>query len=319
MNLANICHVDKNLLDEKINFFIENDNSLTNHYKEKLYNLIFSSGKRLRPVFTVLGSYFGDNQKNKNIYEIAAMFELIHTASLIHDDIIDNADTRRGNPSTHTKIGEYNAIFLGNYLVSLCCEYISKYNLENIYYNNLNLTSLCKSEIDQQSLLFNFDINYNEYINKTKNKTALLISASLVAGAKLTGATDKTLDILNDYAINLGISFQIIDDILDFTQKRERLGKPNGSDLINGNITLPVILALKDRNLAPKIKKLNKNSSIEEFRECINLIINSDLINKSINISKKFLTKAKKSLKNLKHDKKRILITILDELEKRTY
>lgn len=318
MDLANICNVDKNLLDKKIMELLELDERLPQHYKEDLFKLVFSSGKRIRPIITVLGSYFGEG-KCDDIYNLAAIFELIHTASLIHDDIIDKADTRRGTKAIHIKNGVYKSLMLGNYLVALSSKYISKFNFENIYYNNFSITDLCESEINQQALLFNFDITFDKYIEKTKNKTALLIAASLLGGAKLASANTKTLEILYNYGINLGISFQIIDDILDFTQDKAQLGKPNGADLINGNITLPVIFALQDKKIRSEIQNLNEDSSIDQFDYCIDYILNSKAIGKSKEISKKYLRKAEKSIRRLRHPQKSILINILYELEKRTY
>ena len=319
MDLAKICHVNKELLDEKIKSFLEKDNaSLAPKYRSQLFELMFSSGKRLRPIFTVLGSYFGEADEDE-VYSLAAIFEMIHTASLIHDDIIDKADLRRGKKTLHIENGVYNSIILGNYIVTLCCEYVSKYNFEDYYYNFFHLTDLCDSEIKQQALLFNFDISFSDYINKTKNKTALLIAASLVGGAKLANVSDKELIMLYNYGINLGISFQIIDDILDFTQDKSNLGKPNGADLINGNITLPVIFALKNKKINSEIRKLSKTSSIKDFQKCIQYIINSKAIKKSKKVSKNYLIKAKKAIRKLKHEKKYILYDLLYELEKRTY
>ncbi len=318
MDLASICNVNIKKLDSIIKSFIDIDSLLQLSHKEQLYDLVFSSGKRIRPIFTVLGSYFGEYNEEE-VYKLAAIFELIHTASLIHDDIIDQADIRRGKKALHINTGIYDSIILGNYLVALSSEYISKYDFEKIYYDSFSLTDLCDSEIKQQAMLFNYDITFNEYISKTKNKTALLITASLLGGAKLANVNEKTLKILYQYGINLGISFQIIDDILDFTQDKNHLGKPNGADLMNGNITLPVIYALKDKNISEDIKKLNKNSSTKDFNHCIQYIADSNIILKSKKVSKKYIKKAKKSIRKLNHDKKQILINILDELEKRTY
>lgn len=318
MDLIKICHVNKELLESKIITFLSKDDALNPKYRAQLSELIFSSGKRLRPSFTVLGSYFGEADEDE-VYSLAAIFEMIHTASLIHDDIIDKSDLRRGKKTLHLENGIYNTIILGNYLVTLCCEYISKYNFEDYYYNSFSLTDLCESEILQQALLFDFNISFNDYINKTKNKTALLIAASLVGGAKLANVSKDVLKMLYNYAINLGISFQIIDDILDFTQDKSNLGKPNGADLINGNITLPVIFALRDRKINNKIRNLHKNSPIEDFQECIQYISQSNAIYKSKQVSKRYIRKAEKAIRKLKHDKKEILIDLLHELEKRTY
>ncbi|HEY8364188.1 MAG TPA: polyprenyl synthetase family protein [Haloplasmataceae bacterium] len=319
MNLAEICNVDMKLLDKSIKELLDKDKELPYYYKQQLENLIFSSGKRIRPIFTVLGSYFGMEVDKNSIYNLAAIFEIIHTASLIHDDMIDKADIRRGTPTLHKQFGTFKSLMLGNYLVALCSEQVCNYNYEEHYYKNFKLTELCDSEINQQSLLFNFNITFKEYITKTKNKTALLIAASLIGGAKLAMANNDITKILYNYAINLGISFQIIDDILDFTQNRDHLGKPNGADLINGNITLPVIFALNNDKISKKIRALNKDSALEDFQECINFIINSDAIEKSKQVSKKYINKSKKVISKLHHPKTTMLYSILEELEKRTY
>ncbi len=318
MNLAQICNVNTDQLDKKITTFLETDIQLPDLYKNQLFNLLFSSGKRMRPIFTVLGSYFGECSEDE-VYNLAAIFELIHTASLIHDDIIDKADIRRGTQTLHIQNGVYNTLILGNYLVALSAEYISNFKFEDFYYDSFNLTDLCESEINQQALLFNYNITFDEYIYKTKNKTALLIAASLLGGAKLANADKKTLNILYNYAINLGISFQITDDILDFTQDKLHLGKPHGADLINGNITLPVIFALRNKTLSEKIKQLSKQSSINEFNECIELILKSDAIKESRKVSQKYISKARNSIRKLQHSKKEILMKILEGLEQRTY
>src|SRR5690554_6612521 len=115
MDLASLCNFNKTLLEEKIKAIINKDPNLPEHYREHLSILLFSSGKRIRPIFTVLGSYFG-NADQDQVYNLAAIFELIHTASLIHDDIIDKAELRRGKPTLHTIYGTTNALILGDYL-----------------------------------------------------------------------------------------------------------------------------------------------------------------------------------------------------------
>ena len=317
MDLAKTCGVDIDILEEKIMELLNTDIDLPISYKNRLLELIFSKGKRLRPIFTVLGSYFG-NKKVDNIYTIAAVFELIHTASLVHDDIIDNADVRRGTPTLHIQYDTYKALILGDYLVALNCGVISSLKIEHIYHENFSLTDLCDAEIIQQNLLYNFDIKFNEYINNIGNKTALLIVASIICGAKLADANQKTLGILAEYAFNAGIAFQIMDDILDFTQEKIHLGKPNGHDLISGIITLPVILALKKKNYRKKIACLSAKSPKDDFLECIKLIQKSRAIKKSKKVMKKYIEKAKNTLRKLKHPKKGLLKQILVVLEQRT-
>jgi heptaprenyl diphosphate synthase len=318
MNLFEICNVDKNKLEDELTQIITTDESLDSTYKEILLKLILSSGKRIRPIFTIVGSLLGP-KKITNIYQMAALFELVHTATLIHDDVIDKADTRRNVMTVHKQTDNLTAVMLGNYLTARCAEVVANNQLEEYYYQNLNFTDLCESEIKQQDLLFNFDVSFEEYLEKTKNKTAILIAASFIAGANIAGADEKTLKYLYKYSINLGISFQIIDDILDFTQDSNHLGKPAGADLMNGNITLPVILALRNRKLNSDIIKLNARSSKAEFENCIKSIQNSKYIEKSKKISQNYLLHARKALKKIDSPHIDILNNIIIDLEKRSF
>jgi heptaprenyl diphosphate synthase len=320
MDLFEICHVDKDKIDAEIIQIINSDDTLSDEYKEMILRLSVNNGKKLRPLFTIIGSYFGTIEP-EDIYKYAAIFELVHTASLIHDDVIDGAETRRGIPSIHTLTDNYTAVMLGNYLLGRCGELISDHNLEDHYYNYMTLSDLCDSEIKQQQLLFNFDITLDEYIYKTKNKTALLIAASFICGASIAKVDRKYLRHIYNYSINLGISFQIIDDILDFTQDKKQLGKPVGQDLYNGNITLPTIYALKNKTLKQQIKKLTPQSDASEFEKVIKTILTSDAIDKSKKLNKKYLKSAKNAARHLRKFTKahNYLLSIIDELEKRTY
>jgi heptaprenyl diphosphate synthase len=320
MDLFEICHVDKVRIDNEIIQIINSDATLSNEYKEMILKLSINNGKKLRPLFTIIGSYFGTVEPD-DIYKYAAIFELVHTASLIHDDVIDGAETRRGIPSIHTLTDNYTAVMIGNYLLGRCGELISENNLEDHYYNYMTLSDLCDSEIKQQQLLFNFNITLDEYIDKTKNKTALLIAASFICGASIAKIERKYLKYIYNYSINLGISFQIIDDILDFTQDKKQLGKPVGQDLYNGNITLPTIYALKDKTLKQQIKDLTPQSDSVEFEKAIENILASEAIEKSKKLNKKYLKAARNAARHLKRysHADKYLYSIIEELEQRTY
>ncbi|ERJ12590.1 polyprenyl synthetase family protein [Haloplasma contractile] len=317
MDLFEIANVNKQVIDDEIYNIITEDELLSYDQKQFILDLTINQGKKLRPLFTIIGSYFG-NKEVAHIYKYASIFELVHTATLIHDDVIDHAETRRGIPSLHITTDKYTAIMLGNYVMSMCAELISKYNIEEDYYSYMSLTDLCHSEIMQQDFLYNFDVSLKEYIEKTKNKTALLIAASLISGASIAGADKRTLKHLYHYSINLGISFQIIDDILDFTQGESELGKPAGQDLLNGNITLPVIYALKNKKISSKIRELSENSSESEFKSCIDLIQDSKALDRSKKLNKKYQQKAKRALRKIKHPDTKILKELLLQLEKRS-
>ena len=212
-----------------------------------------SGGKRLRPALLLLSARACGGQVNDLAIRLGAVVELIHTATLIHDDVIDSAGTRRGRPSTNSRWGNHISVLAGDWL------YMQSFTLSlrerNFHILDLltNLTQMMvEGELLQLDHLGKIRLTEEDYFDLVNRKTACLFGVCARLGAVATGADPATEALLGDYGWNLGMAFQLVDDILDFTSSEEKLGKPVGSDLREGKVTLPLILALEDATAAER-------------------------------------------------------------------
>jgi octaprenyl-diphosphate synthase len=203
-----------------------------------------SGGKRLRPALVLLASRLCGYEGPAAV-RLGAVVELIHTATLVHDDIIDGADLRRGRPSTNSRWGNHTSVLAGDWL------YMQAFNIALAERNFRILDILIgvtqvmvEGELIQMSQLNRIDLTEDDYLELAYRKTACLFSACLRMGALLGGMGEEAEIRLGSYGANLGLAFQVIDDILDFTSSEELLGKPIGSDLREGKVTLPLIYLL---------------------------------------------------------------------------
>ena len=241
---------------------LENIFEVTKSNDEKLNKIIkeyfLVGGKRIRVILSLVCAKLGSFAECKNeIIRVASIVEIIHTASLIHDDIIDNADTRRGSPTLNKKYDTYSALYIGDYLFAVVLQEISKFSDPRIHsYLATTLKELCIGEIIQHKGLYNLNTRRVDYLKKIKRKTAILIAFACVSGAIVSKASDEDVLASYRYGYYLGMSYQIIDDYLDFTGGSEKLGKEVGQDIMNGNITLPVLIA-KENN-----KKLTSSTRL---------------------------------------------------------
>jgi len=200
-----------------------------------------SGGKRLRPALVLLASKLC-GYEGPSAVRLGAVMELIHTATLVHDDVIDEADTRRGRPSTNSRWGNHTSVLAGDWL------YMQAFNIAlgernfKILDILIGLTQLMvEGELLQLTQLRKMEVTEDDYLELAYRKTASLFSACLRLGALLGGRDEETEIKLGSYGANLGLAFQVIDDVLDFTASEEKLGKPIGGDLREGKVTLPLI------------------------------------------------------------------------------
>ncbi|GCE03586.1 polyprenyl synthetase family protein [Dictyobacter aurantiacus] len=204
-----------------------------------------SPGKRLRTALTLLAGKLNHYDFGK-LLKLSVAFEMVHLATLIHDDIIDEAETRRGNPTVNALWGDKIAILLGDYYLAKTSGLIAE--IESPRIDRLfadTVATVCEGTILEMMTSGRADLTVETYFEKIKNKTACLIAACSKGGAILSEATDEQIDLLHSYGLNLGIAFQIIDDILDYTEDQSTIGKPAGNDLRQGMVTLPLIYALQ--------------------------------------------------------------------------
>jgi octaprenyl-diphosphate synthase len=218
-----------------------------------------SGGKRVRPALNVLSNYaVGGDGAAENAIRMATVMEFLHTATLVHDDIIDNADTRRNRPSVNARFGNQSAVLMGDWLYMSAFETaLQERSLEILDILTRVTRKMTEGELIQLTMLGRSDISETEYFDVLQRKTAYLFSACCEIGAIVGKASKQEQLALRDYGMNLGTAFQLADDLLDFTADEEILGKAAGADLLEGKLTLPLILLLKkDSSYAGKIERI---------------------------------------------------------------
>lgn len=308
---------DLTLIEKELEDTIQAESQLL---RQASLHLLKAGGKRIRPVFVLLGGKFGNYDINV-IKNVAVSLELIHMASLVHDDVIDDAELRRGQPTIKAKWDNRIAMYTGDYIFARALELMTK--IENPLAHQIlsdTIVELSVGEIEQIKDKYNFEQNLRNYLLRIKRKTALLIAASCQLGAVVSGVPEKDHRKLYRFGYYVGMSFQITDDVLDFTGTEKELGKPAGGDLLQGNITLPVLYAMEDEQIRTRIKAVHENMDRQELDEILKLIQESGAIEKSLNISDRYLDKALAILGELPPNKaKKSLQDIAKFIGKRKY
>lgn len=261
-------------------------------------HLFDAGGKRIRPAIVLLAARatMTDHELTNRHRRLAEITEMIHTASLVHDDVVDEADLRRNVETVNNLFGDKIAVLAGDYLFAQSSWYLA--NLDNLQVVKLLsevIRDFAEGEILQSINRFDLDASIDSYLDKTYYKTASLIANSAKAAAVLSGAEKLVEENLYSYGRNLGLAFQIVDDILDFTGSTEVLGKPAGLDLASGKLTSPVFYALKQK---PYLKVLIQRelSEPEDLNRALELIKDSDGITQSRNLAKELARKAAMNL-----------------------
>ena len=206
-----------------------------------------SGGKRVRPALLLLSNYaVNGDASSENVVRLATVMEMLHTATLVHDDIIDNAETRRNRASVNARFGNQSAVLMGDWLYMSAFETSLKERSLEILDILTRLTrKMTEGELIQLTTLGKTSISETEYFDILQRKTAYLFSACCEIGAILANAPMDWQIALRNFGMNLGTAFQLADDILDFTAEEEVLGKASGADLLEGKLTMPLILLVK--------------------------------------------------------------------------
>ena len=233
------------LVEEKIDEETEHENPLLTSMLKSILN---EKGKMVRPTLSLLGGKTG-NYNVDALVPLAASVELLHTATLVHDDVIDLASTRRGKPSSAMEFNNKNSILIGDYLFATAASFIAETNnVRVISLFSRTLRSIVAGELAQNAAAFELNTSMEDYFDKIIGKTASLFSTAVEGGGIVSDCAEAETLCLRRYGLNLGIAFQIIDDILDFKGSEDKIGKPVGNDLMQGIITLPIILELENNN-----------------------------------------------------------------------
>lgn len=227
-----------------------------------------SGGKRVRPALLILANHaVGGKGDEDSVIRLATVMEMLHTATLVHDDIIDNADLRRNRASVNARFGNQTAVLMGDWLYMSAFETALRERSLEILDILMRLTrKMTEGELIQLTMIGRLDITEADYFDILKRKTAYLFSACGEIGAILAGATLEQQIAMRDYGMELGVAFQLADDILDLTSNDDKLGKSAGSDLMEGKITLPLIYLLAEEpELRPKLERVMLSGSYEEI------------------------------------------------------
>jgi len=297
--------------------------------------LLGAPGKRLRPALVVLSANLSLTKRPKaknpacrtarqQLLKVAAALELIHTASLVHDDIIDHADLRHHQPTINQKWGQDVAIASGDYLYTEAFRLIAQCGNPDI----LNCVSqaaklMCEGELQQVCQRDNLDLLKKQYLIMVKKKTAVLFAASCHTGAIMAGANRITQDALKEYGLNFGIAFQMMDDCLDLIANEADLGKKPGADFEAGELTLPILNLLESvpTGKREKVRKiLAENRCPESFKKIKSMFFDSCAVLKTKKTVLSFISLAKDKL-NVFPDSayKRSLFSLVDFITRRGF
>ncbi|WP_017728033.1 heptaprenyl diphosphate synthase component II [Halalkalibacterium ligniniphilum] len=274
--------------------------------REASTHLLKAGGKRIRPVLVLLAAKFG-NYNIDVLKHVAVPLELIHMASLVHDDVIDDAELRRGKKTIKSQWDNRVAMYTGDYIFAKAVEASTFFDDPKIHQILSHaIVEMCVGEVEQIRDQYNWNQNLRIYFRRIKRKTALLIAVSCQLGALAAKAEPSIQKKLFFFGYYVGMSFQITDDILDFVGTEEQLGKPAGGDLLQGNVTLPALYALyHDDKSKALIKETLSNPYLEhqDMAEVISAIKHSGGIEYALSISDRYLEKALKALEPLPEQK----------------
>ena len=284
--------------------------------------LLESGGKRLRPALLLLSAKFGDFDKERLI-PLAASIEILHMATLVHDEIIDDSKFRRGSPTIQSKWGKDTAVFAGDFLFARAFSLIShKTSFENLQRLASVIKSICEGEIDQFYHRFNMNTTVLQYIKRIGRKTALLFALSCRMGAMESGCNPAIQRSLWNYGFNLGMAFQITDDLLDFNGNPDKVGKPVMSDFASGVFTLPVIYTINQKKYRLKIVNLLQRNTFtpEEIMQVKKWTEESGGMEYTKELNRRYLQRAYGQLENLPNIPARDLLEeLIGMLEQREY
>lgn len=275
-----------------------------------------SPGKRLRTALTLLSGKLNTYRFDK-LLPLSVAFEMVHLATLIHDDIVDNALTRRGSPTVNAIWGNSIAILLGDYYFAKTAGLIADINDNRIdHLFSDTVATVCEGTILEMMTAGRVDLTIQSYYEKISHKTACLIAACCKGGAIVSQASEEEINLLNAYGMNLGIAFQIIDDILDYTEDQATIGKPVGNDLRQGMVTLPLIYALQEQPQNGHYQEVYNllNGSIgreEDIRSVVNWVVTGTGVQRSRADAYVYAGKAREALTHFPPSQNR---QVLDEL-----
>ncbi len=262
-------------------------------------HLIAGGGKRIRPVITLLTFNAFHGKREEDVVDIAAAMELIHAATLLHDDIIDGAEFRRGRESAYKRYGLTRTLVTGDFLFIKAFEFAGKFDETVVQWTADACTSLTEGEILQGSFNRSRTVTAQDYIEIVERKTASLFETGAKLGAYIAGASSEQVEMAASFGLNLGIAFQVMDDVLDVVGRRDLLGKSTGMDLRDGNPSLPIVLSLLDGHQTVARVFQTQTPTENDIQRALEAMGNGTVIERARSFARKYAVKASQEIDKL--------------------
>ena len=312
--IRSIVSEEWSLLDQEIEKQLSSDIELINNISQYIVN---SGGKRIRPLIVLLSARACGASDLDRIVKAAAMIEFIHTATLLHDDVVDNSDSRRGIKTAHQSFGNESTILVGDFLYSRAFQIMVQINHMGIMEVMSDATNtIAEGEVLQLINSGNPKINKEQYLEVIYRKTGKLFEAAMVVGGLLSNQSQTVLNTLQLFGKELGMAYQIVDDVLDYSSSFEIMGKDVGDDLAEGKVTLPMIYTLERAmpDMQEMIAQAILNKDSKNADEIIGSIQSTGSIASSVNDAKEKTEFALHSIQSLDNSKYKTALTNLAEI-----
>lgn len=291
----------------ELNKISESHTSQSNLNENIIDHVLSIPGKQLRPALTIVCSKLWQEDIDEKVIKMSTAVELLHIATLVHDDTVDFADTRRGEKTASNIWGPHIAVLVGDFLFATSAEYVcDTQSIRLIKQFASTISDLAKGQLKEIENKFNIELNLDDYLDIIFKKTGSLFATSSMSGALLGGAVEEEINNVYQFGKNLGLGFQIYDDALDFEGDEKKMGKPVGSDLKNGVMTLPSIIASKKNE---KIKKeiinlfeLKEENRNEEVDILVKKITNEGYVEEAKFEASKLIDRSLENISSLKNN-----------------
>ena len=287
--------------------------------REAIWAVLESGGKMVRPAYLILFSMWNENRNKEEVHAVAAALELLHVATLLHDDVIDEADTRRGQETISARFGNRVAIYAGDYLLTVCYQLLSKYSqdLAGIQIPTDGMMRVIEGELSQMEESYKTDVTVQDYLKRIDGKTAQLFMLSCMMGERFSemGELERARHIGN----SIGMAFQLLDDILDYEVSSSEFGKPVLEDVAQGIYTLPLIASLQkcEKELLPLLEKKNQ-LTVPDRLAIQKMVVNAGGVETAKDFASKYTMKAIHQIEKLPEaDVKPMLLKITSQLLQR--
>ncbi|MCI0131302.1 MULTISPECIES: polyprenyl synthetase family protein [Enterococcaceae] len=302
-------------LQKTLNLISDSISLPNKEVEEAILAIFHSGGKLLRPAYLLLFAEFGTKIDKKKTIALSAAIETLHTATLIHDDIVDVADTRRGTATINSTFSTDVAVYSGDYLFIICFKLLIQYqsSLKSIELNTTSMEKVLLGELGQMSERYNMNVTIDDYLANITGKTAELFALSCFVGCYENGGGKKLSNKCREIGKDIGLAFQIVDDILDYSQNEETLGKPVLEDVRQGVYSLPLICSIAEHPLLfePILSK-KENMTQEDAKRIHELVIECHGVEKAYDLASHYTNRALATIQSLPNNQQQTKETIYE-------